>query len=222
MAWLGQRRLLEPDVVTKQLRERIFSWPISYIVVHQELIGKIGPTPQEILGFLNAQTELVCPVWVEGDAVVYRTAWHPAGCPARTPPERETGVYQIDLGESGDEKFIGQGWHWQESVPGTMVRWMTDQALIYVDLPAGAYRLTVSAQAFQQTRELTVRVNDQEVGIANVPANSLHPLEFEIPRDVIGDGRHVTITLAAQSERSADDRPLSVMVDWIRFTAVDP
>jgi hypothetical protein len=222
MAWLGQRRMLEPTIVAEQLRERIFSWPISYIVVHQDLIGKMGPTPQEILGFLNAQPDLVCPVWVEGDAVVYRTAWHPAGCPARMPPEREADVYQIDLGESGDEKYIGAGWHWQESVPGTMVRWAMDQAIIYVDLPAGVYRLTVSTQAFQQARELTVLVNGQMVGMVEVPADGLQPLEFTIPSEAIGDGRHITITLAAQSGRSADDRPLSVMVDWLRFTVVDP
>lgn len=26
----------------------------------------------------------------------------------------ETGVYHIDIGSSGDERFIGWGWHWPE------------------------------------------------------------------------------------------------------------
>src|SRR5690606_17385445 len=101
LSWLGQRRFLEPELARAELERIIFDWPVGYIIVHQDLIGREGPTVQEVIGWLNAQADLLCPVWVEGDAVVYRTAWHPDGCPPRTPPEVEPGVYQIDVGSPG-------------------------------------------------------------------------------------------------------------------------
>ena len=66
-----------------------------------------------MLGYLNSLGDLLCPVAVEGDAVFYRTAWHPDGCPPRTPPETSPGVYTLDIGSPGDEAFIGWGWHYR-------------------------------------------------------------------------------------------------------------
>jgi hypothetical protein len=225
MAWLGQRRPLEPAIVEQQLRERIAQWPISYVVVHQDIIGRNSATVPEILGFLNAHPDLVCPMWVENDAVVYRTVWHPAGCPPRSPREVASATYQLDLGESGDEKFIGAGWHWQESVPGTLVRWATQQATLYVDLPANRYTLTMNIQAFRKARQITVSINDKPIGNVSIPADNLHTFDFNIPAEFVGSGKHVMITISAESADSPanlglgdDPRKLSVMIDWLRFT----
>jgi hypothetical protein len=228
LAWLGQRRFLESDKVEAQLRDRIFNWPIGYIVIHQDLVGKVGPTNQEIIGYFNSLPELLCPVYVEGDAVAFRTAWHPDGCPPRTPPETQSGVYQIDIGDSGDERYIGWGWYWPEDVPGLHIRWTGQypQTLLYVDLPPNAYQLLLSAQSFYRDRGLEVLVNGVSLGSQTVPASNLTTLDYHIPAEAIGDGKHVTVILAYDSTDSpadvglgGDTRKLAIMVDWIRFAA---
>lgn len=227
LAWLGQRRYLEPETVAAQLRERIFDWPIGYIVLHTDLIGKNSSTIQEIVGFFNQQDDLLCPYTVEGDAVVYRTRAHPDGCAPRTPPRDETGAYTIDIGAAGDEAFIGWGWHWPEEVSGLTLRWTGEypQTDIYVDLPPGDYRLTLTAQAFWEDRLLRLRVNDQPVGEpVTVSTAALLPYTFDLPAAALGDGRHVKITLAydavivpADVGQSADPRRLALAVDTLRF-----
>jgi hypothetical protein len=229
-AWLGQRRMLEADTVREQLRQRIWEWQIGYIVIHKNLIDPYDPARSEIVGFLNGLPDLVCPAFLEGDAVVYRTAWHPDGfaenCPPRT-PESVNGDYRINIGEQGDDRFIGAGWHNPEAVPGTMVRWSgrEPQAEIVVDVPPGAYTLTVHAQAFHQPRELSVTVNGEAVGVAMVSENGFTSLSFDVPESAIGEGRSVRVVLQydgatspAEAGLGGDVRTLNAMVDWISFT----
>jgi hypothetical protein len=97
LSWLGQRRLLEPNLVEPELRQMISEWPVGYIVIHQDDIGRNGPTNQEIIGYFNSLPDLLCPMFVEHDAIVFRTTWHPDGCPPRTPSQTESGTYQIDI-----------------------------------------------------------------------------------------------------------------------------
>jgi len=230
LSWFGQRRLLEPDAVRQQLEERIYAWPIGYIVVHQDAIGREGPTAQEIIGYLNQLDDLLCPVVVERDAVFYRTAWHPDGCPPRTPPEVSPGVYQIDIGAEGDERYLGWGWHGLERVFDLTLRWTGEypQADLYVDLPPGGYTVTLAAQSFWRDRALRLRVNGVSVGRATVREGALAEYRFTVPAAQIGDGRHVTFTLvyqgwdvAADLGLSADARRLALAVDWMRFAQVE-
>jgi hypothetical protein len=227
LSWLGQRRMLEAEQVTARLRERIFEWPIGYIAVHQDLIRLNGVQPLEITGFLNSLDDLLCPPVVEGDALFYRTAWHPDGCAPRTPPESEPGVYTVDLGAPGDERYLGWGWHWQETVVGLTLRWAGDQpqAMIYVDLPSSDYTVTVSMQAFSEPRHVRLLVNGALLdGEITVSETSLQTYAFDLPADILGDGTRATITLEydswlipAEIGQSADQRRLAVAVDWIRF-----
>jgi hypothetical protein len=228
LSWLGQRQLLDPAVVRDQLTQMIPEWPIGYIVVHQDVIGLNTPTNSEIIGWFNSLPDLLCPVWVEGHAVVFRTHWHPDGCPARTPPQIEPAVYQIDIGTEGDEQFIGWGWHWQEAVAGITLRWMGHypQTQLYLDVPPGAYELELTAQAFWEPRTLTVQVNGQTVGEAEIDTGGLQAVAFDVPADLIGDGEHVNITLDYDAVivpnevgQSGDTRRLSLAVDWVRLTA---
>jgi hypothetical protein len=227
LSWLGQRRMLEAERVTEQLRERIFEWPIGYIVVHQDYIRRNGAQPLEITGFFNALDDLLCPPVVEGDAVFYRTTWHPDGCSPRTPPENEPGLYVVDIGSAGDEAYLGWGWHWQENVAGLTLRWAGDlpQAKIYVDLPPGDYRMTVSMQAFWEPRRVWLLVNDTPLaGEATISERSLQAYTFDLPADILGDGKHAVITIAydnwlvpADLGQGADQRRLAVAADWIQF-----
>ncbi len=234
LAWLGQRRFLEPELVEPELRQIIFDWPIGYIVVHQDDIGRFGPTPQEIIGYLNSLSDLLCPLWVEADAVVYRTAWHPGGCPSRTPPQTETGTYRIDIGSSGDERYIGWGWHWQETVgAGVNWRWLGEypQTRFYVDLLPATYQITLTAQAFAEPRQLRLLVDDLplagEGGVESVTVqpDSLQTFTFTLPLErFIDTGRRLTFTLDYDGVivprdigQSDDPRKLALAVDWIEF-----
>ncbi|NDJ61055.1 MAG: hypothetical protein GYB67_08010 [Chloroflexi bacterium] len=228
LAWLGQRRYLEPERVEAQLRNRIDAWPIGYIVVHQDYIGRVGPTVQEILGYFNSLPDLLCPVAVERSAVAYRTTWHPDGCPPRTPPEIAPGVHEIDIGAPGDERYIGWGWHWAETISGLTLRWMGEypQTRLYVDLPPSDYILTIPAQAFHEPRTLRLRVNDQPLGAPVVVATAqLAEYTFELPAALIGDGVHVEIVfdydgwrVPTEVGQGDDQRRLALAVNWLRFT----
>lgn len=232
LSWLGQRRMLEPQLVEPELRQMISDWPVGYIVIHQDQIGRNGPTNQEIIGYFNALPDLLCPMFIEHDAVVFRTTWHPDGCPPRTPPQTESGRYQIDIGAPDDVRYIGWGWHWPEEVAGLNLRWTGEypQTKIYIDLPPNAYQLEISAQAFWESRDLKVLVNDVPLDeTATVSTDSLQTYSFNIPAEIIGDGQHVTLTLAYDSwivpnevGQSADPRKLAIAVDWIRFTTREP
>lgn len=230
LSWLGQRRFIEPELAAPELRQIVAEWPVGYVVVHQDLIGREGPTVQEVIGWLNDQPDALCPLLVERDAVLYRTSAHPDGCPPRTPPEIEPDTYQIDFGSAGDERFIGWGWHWQEAVSGLTLRWTGEypQTELYADLPPGDYEVTISAQAFWEERNLDLLVNGQPaepLGSTSVPVEGLISLSYRVPVDLIGDSEHITFTLAydatvipAEVGQSADPRKLAIAVDWIRFT----
>lgn len=227
LSWLGQRRLLDPAAVEAQLRERIFGWPVGYIVIHQDRIGLHGPTNQEIISYFNSLPGLLCPFAVEGPAVAYRTTWHPAGCPARTPPEVRPGVFRIDVGSPDDVRYLGGGWHWSEQVFDISLRWAghEPQASLFVDLPPGAYTVTLAAQAFWQDRSVQLQVNGEPAGEpVTVGTGGLAALSFDVPAGLVGDGRHVEFTLVydgwtvpAEAGQSADPRPLAVAVDWVEF-----
>lgn len=234
LAWLGQRRFLETDKVEPELRQIINDWPVGYIVVHQDDVGRNGPTPQEIIGYLNSLPDLVCPMWVERDAVVYRTAWHPDGCPSRTPPQTESGAYRVDVGSSGDERFIGWGWHWPELVGAdTTWRWTGEypQTKLYVDLLPGAYQVSLAAQSFWEPREIRLLVNDVPLQLvssskdsASVLTDSLQTFTFNLPSELVGEGKQLTLVLDYDSVivpkevgQSDDPRKLAVAVDWVEF-----
>ncbi len=234
LAWLGQRRYLDEDAVRAQLAERIYSFPIGYIVIHTEWLPQSGPTLQEILGFLNAQTDLICPVWIEGDAIVYRTRWHPDGCPPRTPTVVD-GQYEIDIGTPDDQRFIGWGWHYAEPVGGLNWRWMGDYprlgsesvpvdgflySNLYLQLPRGAYDLQFRAQSFAEVRTLTLLMNGEVIGQVDVQPATIQ--EYSLPM-VVNDG-----TLSLQFEYDSapspaemglgeDERRLSVAIDSVQF-----
>ncbi|MCC7207347.1 MAG: hypothetical protein IT323_08575 [Anaerolineae bacterium] len=231
MAWLGQRRPLEPETVAAQLRERVSGWPIGYVVVHRDLIEADGPTQQEIFAFLNAQDDLLCPHTSEGSAAVYRTRWHPLGCALRMPPEIAPGVYELNIGAPGDFGHIGAGWHRPERIFDAAIRWAghASEATLWVDLPPGEYRLSLTAQAFHEARRLRVRVNETLLdGEVEVSADGLTEATYTIPAGALGDGRRVNVALIydgsivpAHVEHSADPRALAIMVDRVRFARIE-
>jgi hypothetical protein len=230
MSWLGQRRDLEPDAVAAQMRERIPLWPIGYFVIHQNFIRRDGGTLEEIFAFFNQQPDLVCPVWVEGDAVVYRTTWHPSGCPPRTPSQTPDGAYVIDIGAPEDVRYLGQGWHAPETVAGVTLRWAgaASQADLYLDLPPDPYRVTISAQSYTETRTVRLLVNGVETGEPlTIAPDALNAYTVDMPQAALGDGRHVRLTLAYDAalspsaiSESADSRLLALAVEQLTLQPI--
>lgn len=222
MAWLGQRRFLEPEPVAASLRERISTWPIGAIVVHRDLIAPDQHGIDEISAFLNSQRGLVCPLLTEGAAVVYRTNWHPDGCPPLALPTAPDGAALLDIGASADALIIGPGWHFPEPLFDLTVRWMgAEPASVIVDVPPADYTLTVRGQAYEAERVLTLAVNGQPVGepIAVAPSG-LAEYTFAIPRSAVGSGAGVVLTLSADGALPAPGTPprdLSVMVEGMRL-----
>ncbi|MFQ3568517.1 MAG: hypothetical protein SNJ59_16130 [Aggregatilineales bacterium] len=242
MAWLGGRRYLESEAVAAQMRERIPAWPIGYFVLHLRWIGREAPALVEIVGAFNAWDDLLCPPEVEADLIIYRTRWHPAGCAARTPPRDPIAGYRIDLGADDDVPYLGHGWHRAEDIFGTTLRWAGAavltaepvdaplEALLYVDVPPGAYRLALAAQAFHEPRQLVVFVNGMALGApVQVEVSALETFAFEVPAAAIGTGQHVTIALAYDAALrpvdlgiAGDPRALSVAVESLVLEPLAP
>lgn len=236
MSWLGQRRYLDPQLVESQLREMIYEWPIGYIVIHKDYVGGTNPANQEIIGYFNQLDDLLCPYAIEGDAVVYRTKWHPDGCPDRTPPEIAPDTYQIDIGSEGDDKFIGWGFHWQEQIFDLKMRWTGMQPLIngetgysqvdlYVDLPPAAYEMQFEAQSFVEDRQVEVVVNGEWIETVTITPQNLATYSALIPADVIGSGDHIHIALRyddaivpLEAGINSDPRRLAFMMTWVKFS----
>jgi hypothetical protein len=240
LSWLGQRRLLEPETVEAQLRERIFEYPLGYIVLHTDDIARARQSAsEEIIGFFNQHDDLLCAPSVEGAAVIYRTRWHPDGCERRTPREIFDGVYEIDIGNTEDVRFLGWGWHYAEPVGGIDWRWtgaypqvagMDDtearqwrEAEIFVDMPPGSYRFGVLVQSFHEPRALRVFVGDVEVETDwMVRPDVLAPFYVDIPSALIGDGDHLRLrlvygsaTVPAEIGPGTDTRGLAIAVEVI-------
>jgi hypothetical protein len=95
-------------------------------------------------------------------------------------------------------------------------------------LPAGAYTVSIAAQAFYQPRILKVLANGVPLGDpVTVKTDSLQTLTFNLPADVVKDGKHLTLTLDYDGVvvpkdvgQGGDERKLAVAVDWIDFQAV--
>lgn len=232
LSWLGQRRFIEPEVVEAHMQEMITEYPIGYFVIHGDLIGRETVAYQEIIGYFNSAHDLVCPMYIEGAAVAYRTTWHPDGCPLRTPPQTEANVYRIDIGSADDVRYIGWGWHYAEEIlPGLNVRWLGrhPQTKVYVDLPSGAYELHFSAQAFNTPRTVRVSVNSYYVGQAQVSHTGLSEFTFPITPNWIGEGTQIELQFDYTAPQSpaelglgADQRQLALMMDWIEFRQTAP
>lgn len=227
LAWLGGRRFLEPEIVAAALRERVWSYPIGYIVIHADMIERNTATLQEIIGFFNQLDDTLCFYTVEGDAIVYRTRWHPDGCAPRAPLPIEPDTYLIDVGSAGDQAYIGWGYHWAEAVSGITLRWTGEypQTDTYVDLPPGEYELGVNMQAFWEDRRVALRVNGVEIGApVIVGTGGLSEYTWQVPADVIGSGQHVRITLTYDDVivprdvgQSGDPRRLAIAIDYLRL-----
>lgn len=223
MAWLGQRQLIDIETVTAQLRDRIYNYPIGYLVIHTDLIEPYGSTLNEVVGYLNSVGDLLCPPITEADLIVYRTRWHPDGCSARIPPQIDENVYQIDIGGE-DTPYIGWGVHNRENIFDISLRWLGQypQTNLYLDLPPNTYEITVEAQAFAEPRTLTALINGVQLGdTVTISPDGFNTYTLTTHAQV-SDGESITLTLLYDTptpvSSGVDARQLSIALNWIRFS----
>ncbi len=232
MAWLGQRRYIDQDAVRAQLEERIFSYPIGYIVIHTNLIDPYAPTLQEIVGWFNAQSDLLCPPTLENSVIAYRTRWHPDGCDPRTPPRDENGRYIIDVGSADDQRYLGWGYYPPETIFDMSIRWLgeteNNYANVYVDLPPGSYRVELIAQSFYVPRWTEIWIDGLFVYRLRIMPDILGVYSVDIPATQIGGGEGLTLTINYDDTISPDEvgqnedqRDLSILLDSITFTQLE-
>jgi hypothetical protein len=235
LGWLTDSRPLDASRAAIDLKHYVAEWPIGYVVVHQDWMSM--DKTLEVLAFFNSQPSL-CFVEVERDAVLYRAATHPKGCPPRLPPSTGPGSYLIRLGERGDEGFIGSGWYGSENIGGEIARWAGGQneALLYASLPAGSgYAVTFRAVAFEQPRRVKVVVGTvvngeqvvQRLGYFISQPGEWSEYTLILPADLVGGD--LTFSLAADGLVSAadlglsdDSRPLTLAYDTVEFRAIAP
>ncbi len=235
LGWLTNSHPLDAGQAASRLNQYVDSWPIGYIVVHQDWLDPART--REVLSFFNAQSA-VCYVTTERGAVLYRTSSHPAGCPPRAWPAVGPGEFGLALGEPGDEGFTGFGWQPPENVGGETARWTgADEALLYVEVPpdAGPYTLTLRAVAFDRPRTVRAVVGSLVPGVSEagrlgtvtiqpgdwgsysltVPAALVRDLDGKLAISLLADGA----VSAADLGLSADARPLAVAYDRITLRA---
>ncbi|MDX2162618.1 MAG: hypothetical protein SF162_14950 [bacterium] len=227
MAWLGQRRFLEPDTVAAQLAERVYTYPVGYLLIHSRMIDPYAPTLTEITGFLNAQTDSLCPPTLERDLIAYRTRWHPDGCGTRTPSREIDGTFRIDIGSPDDVRYILSGFYPSEPIFDFRVRWTGggSSAVVRVDLPPSAYRVMITAQAYAVARMLTLTIENTPLGETAISADALRAYTFTLPADTVGVGRDLDLTLTfdadpllSAGDQAGDSRVLALMIDSITFS----
>lgn len=235
MAWLGGRRGLDPAAVRAALIQRVYGYPIGYLMVHSDLFGREAPIVGEIVGYLNQQDDLLCPPLVEDALIAYRTQAHPDDCPVRFPTD---GV--IDIGTPGDETYLGWGWHYAETIAGITARWSgaafpleaadAPTAVLYVDLPAAVEQVTITAQAFVSDRLLTVTLDGERLTPTPITVSAAGLAEYAVD---LPPGRtdrsHAAIALIvdaapspAELGPSADQRPLGLLIDRVTFAHAAP
>jgi len=228
-AWLGQRAPLDAPAARDLLAARVYEYPIGYIVIHTRLLDSNTPVLQEMLAFFNAQDDLLCPPVTERDLIAYRTRWHPDGCEARTPPQTEPGVYEVDIG-ADDNAYLGSGWHWRENIFDLTMRWAgaAPRADLFLDLPPGDYQLTFTAQSFAQPRTIRVLVNDSPLGDPfTILPDAFSAFTVDVPAALSDDGRHIRLSFVyddvvvpADIGQSADPRPLAIMLDTVQWRSM--
>ena len=215
LGWFANTHDLDFAAASAELTQLTAQWPIGYVMVHLSWL-----TPEQglaFVGFLNQQTA-VCFVTQERDLVVYRA--RRLGCPASQQ------ALTLDFSQQGDEAYLTEGWYPRENIGGAEARWAHDAILVSVPLPSEpAYQLRLRALGFGENRTLSIQSDGKE--LARIALSSdWQTYSITLPPQALHDQ---TLTLLANGSvipsdggSSADERPLSVALQWMEFTPITP
>jgi hypothetical protein len=225
----GEQPLPPWDQARAELVERLRSWDIRYIVVHKDLLYHPGRA-RAFIEFFNSQPEL-CVFGDDAQTIAYRTISSWSDCPrpdliTLTPPRK------LDLGELGDDPFVGSGWYDRENVGGPQARWAGEipTSTLRLVLPRADLRVRLRATAYPPDQTVTVFANGHLV--TTIPlVEDWAEYEFMLPASLLSSDRPTTIALVHAHLESAfertqgktdDKRPLAAAYDYIAFEPVGP
>jgi hypothetical protein len=220
LGWFSGSRPADVPAAAAELTRLAREWPISTVIVH---LGWLEPNAAlPILGFLNTHPAL-CFWLQERDLVVYRE--RSRGCPTPAPGQ----ALHVDFGQQGDEPYLVDGWYARENVGGVGARWSRQTAQITALLtPATDYELTLRALGYGESRRITVRANDVEIGTLDLPEDWA-TYTLRLPASAIGPSGELRLTLAANGElspatrsQSADTRMLAAAYQRLTLKPLPP
>ncbi len=125
---------------------------------------------------------------------------------------------EIQVGDSANGKYFGEGWYRAEEIGGVLARWTQQTAVIRVALPPTDTQLTIEAAPYPANQSVTVLVNDQLVGMLNLQ-NLWEPVTLAIPARILEGHAISTITFrhAQVGMPPGSDRTLAAAYQVIRF-----
>ena len=216
-----------PDVqVARDEFQRLSrEWDIRYVLIHRDLLSPDIAT--WAAGFFNTQDGW-CLVDEEGPILAYaQTASGNCFASDRfaAPPDGT-----VDLGNPGDERYLGLGWYGGESIGGPQARWTgrTSSAALRVYLSRQNYRVSIRATSFLPDQTVTVYANEARVAELRT-GQGLNEYTIDVPAEAISPESVTRLTFAhARAESPSnltgdpnqDRRQLAVAYDSITWVAV--
>jgi hypothetical protein len=206
--------------------KKLKSWDIRYIVVHKDLLKPEGARP--FIEFFNEQPEL-CVFDDALDTIAYRSISSWAECPRPDLIAVSSGG-KLNLGDPGDNRFIGLGWYDAENVGGPQARWAGEivTSTLHLVLPSQSVRVHFRAAAYPIHQTVTILVNGTAVTIVNL-GDDWAEYDFTLPADNARDQRRSVITLIhahlespfeRTGDATLDHRPLAAAYDYFTFEPV--
>ena len=205
---------------------RLKNWDIRYVVVHKDLI--VGDYARSFIEFFNEQPE-ICAFYEDAETIGYRAINSWADCPRPdflSVPSNGT----LDLGEPGDDRFVGLGWYNAEDIGGVRARWAGEiqTSTLRVALPPRDIHVRFRAMAYPTDQTVAVTVNGQRVSVVKL-AEDWADYDITVPKSMLNERSPNVITLTHARLESAfgrtggkmsDDRPLAAAYDYLVFEPV--
>jgi hypothetical protein len=195
-------------VTAKSLREELASWRVGYMIIHSE----DGDATQ--LRQWLTWTGTFCIVANEEGTQLWRSRWHPAGCPA----------YQIDIGSPDDAMALEDGWYTPEAWPEQSIRWagpVQDSTLSLWAVPSADYTLHIQASApGVPNQQVEVWANGQRFGTFR-PGENWEEETFSLSGTNLPSNGLLNIELRHEVVVTRDGRSLTTVYDYIMLSPAD-
>ncbi len=224
LRWLAGRSTPPSlDAASRELAEKLDQWDMRYVLVHRDLME--AEQARGVIEFFNIQPEL-CLVDQQDALSAYRRIHSWSDCP-RPELSAVSAKGMLNLGEAGDEPFIGPGWYDAENVGGPQARWAGEIATstLRLVLPAQDLRVRFKAAAYPADQVVSVAINNHPL-VSIKLGNDWAEYEFVVPGDVLPASGPSLITLTHARLESAfdrtggsvlDRRPLAAAYDYFVF-----
>jgi hypothetical protein len=210
-----------PDVDSARGEFEMLSreWDARYVLLHRDMLSP--DTATWAAGFFNTQDGW-CLVDEEGPLLAYRRASNEL-CPIASRPLPPDGT--LNLGDGGDERYLGPGWYYAENIGGPQARWTGREpmATLRLTLAQRDYHVTLRVASYAPNQTVTVSANDRRIAEVSI-SEGWGEYTFDLPEAMIAPDGTLVLTFAHTQTESAyartggqsdDRRPLAVAYDAI-------